>query len=115
MQILLTLVSTPRTDTDGSLLRTDRRGNSVDNSQCEPRPSLHVAAPLVGSLVGIGLRELVDEVSVCCVYLNAVEPSCDGVLRSLLVLVDEAFDLVVRQGSGRRLGRSAVRKWKTRC
>lgn len=104
----LTLVSAPRTDSKGSSLGTDRAGDGIDDSQCKFGPPIHVPAPLIFTLVRVALRELVDEVAMRAVYLNAVEPSRDRVLCGLSELVDVSKNLFVRQGSGSRIGRWAV-------
>jgi len=87
---------------DGRPLGPDGRHHRPADLEREPRALLHAAAPRVGALVGHVLNELVDQIAVRAVDLDAVEARRDGVPRRLRVILDEAADLIVGQ---RRRGR----------
>ena len=71
----LTLERAPGTDTNTNSFWTNGIHDSVDDLPCESRPALFVSAPFIGARVGRCLKELVDEVTVCAMYLQAVESS----------------------------------------
>lgn len=72
---------------------TNRVGNSLEYLECKPRPVFDRAAVRVGTSVGDVLRELVDEVSVRAVDLDAVKPGTYSVLCGGLEKLHVLFDL----------------------
>ena len=67
-----TLVPTPRTETDSRLRGSDCSDNRIYDFECEPRAVLDRPAVRVRARVRHVLRELVDEVPVRAVDLDAV-------------------------------------------
>lgn len=93
-----------RAQADTSPVGADSVDDGLRHLEPEPRPVLDAAAPLVVTLVARVLRELVDQVAVCAVDLDAVEAGLlDCVARRGSVVGDEELDLVLGQGAG--LGR----------
>ncbi len=106
----MTLESAPRANSNGCLLGPDRTGHSVENRQCKFGSALPFPSPLGFPLVTVGLNELVDQETMYAINLDAVESRCNCALRSLTILFDIIFDLLVRQRTGGRIGRRALRK-----
>ena len=70
-------------EADGCAVSADCFDNSLDDFKGEPGTIFNGAAVAICSLVRHILEELIDKISVCTVDLDAIETSCDCVLRSL--------------------------------
>jgi hypothetical protein len=85
---------------DTGALGADGLGDGLGDLEGEARAVLDAAAPLVGTLVGGVLVELIDQVTVGCVDLHSVETSLlDSVGGSLCVVLDVLLDLLLGQGA----------------
>lgn len=84
-----TLVGVPWAQTYSRLLCADGFHNSVDNFQPKPGTILNRATILIRALVGYILKELINQVSISTMYLNAIEPgTLDGVSCSGGIITD---------------------------
>lgn len=102
-----TLEGAPRADAQADLLRADRCYHRVDDLEREAAPILDRAPVLVRALVRDVLRELVDQVAVCPVDLDAVvSGTVHRIACSLCVRLDIFFDLYmsIQCFSRRRMG-----------
>lgn len=97
------LESTPWAQSHTSSLLAEDIDDGVKDSEQELAPALPVASVVVGSLVGNGFQELVDEVTVGAVKLNTVESSLQGVLGGLSVCLNEVVDVLGGHLSGHRV------------
>ncbi len=77
------------------------RDHRVGDLEHQPRPVLDRAAIFVGPDVRTVLEELVEQITVGAVDLDAVEAGEPGVLGALAVLLDDAGDLVDLERPGR--------------
>ena len=71
----LTLEGTPRTDANTNSFCTDGLHDGIDYLPRKPCPALFISSPSVRTRVGRCLKELVDEVTACAMYLYPVESS----------------------------------------
>ena len=71
---------------------------------------LDAAAIAVGALVGAVAQELIDQIAVGAMHLDAVEPGGQRVARALRILRDDAGDLGGFERAGRRDRLEAVRR-----
>jgi len=82
--------------------RADRAGHGLHHLEQETHAVLDGAAVGVAAVVDAVAQELVDEVAVGAVHLDAVETGLDGVSRGAAVLLDDARDLRRGQRARRR-------------
>src|SRR5262249_15546746 len=82
-----------RRDAQAGTLGTNRSAHRVDDLKQEPRTVLDAAPISVGALVGAVAQELIDQISVRAMYLDAIEAGRKRVPRSLRILRDDAGDL----------------------
>ncbi|OAN59573.1 hypothetical protein A7X12_24550 [Sphingomonas sp. TDK1] len=82
--------------------RPDRCGHGVHDLHEKARAVLDAAAVRVGASVRAIAQELVDQVAVGGVHLDAVEPGGERVLGALSVLRDNAGNFGCLQRTGRR-------------
>lgn len=94
------LESTPRAQSHTSSLLAKDVDDGVQDSEQELAPALPITSIVVGSLVGDGFQELIDEVAVGAVKLDTVESSLQSVLGSLSVGLDEVVDVLGSHLSG---------------
>ena len=80
------------------------RGDGVRHLQMQTRAVLDGAAVGVGALVAAVLQELVEQVAVGAVDLDAVEARALGVLRALAERLDDAGDLAGLERARRLVG-----------
>ncbi len=81
-------------ETNADLISTDGIDDGAGDLQAEAGAVLDAAAVLVGAGVAGVLGELVDEVAVCAVDLDAVEAGLDGIAGGLGVVGHELLDVV---------------------
>lgn len=91
------LEGAPGREADAGAVRADGVDDGLGDLEGEARTLLDAAAPGVGAVVAGVLDELVDEVAVGGVDLDAVEAGRDGVPGRLRVVADEGPDLVLGQ------------------
>ena len=97
------MVLIPRAEPDRALALADGSGDRVHDLEREARPVLGRPAILVRARVGDVLQELVDEVAVRGVQLDAVEPGAvDGVRGGLGVPLYIVLDFWA-EGRGKKL------------
>ena len=70
-----------RRDANARARRADGGSDRVDHFEQEARAVLDAAAVSVGALVGAVAQELIDQIAIGAVHLDAVEPCGDRVLR----------------------------------
>lgn len=103
------LEARPGAQPDADLIRPDGVDDGAGDLEPEARAVLDAAPVRVGAGVDHVLQELVDEVAVCAVDLDAVEPGGDGVARRAGVVTHELLDFgrreFVRHGVFRVQGR----------
>ena len=99
------VLSVLRRDANAGALRAHHRDDRVDHLEQEPHAIFDAAAVSVGALVGAVAQELIDEIAVSAMHLDAVEARGHRVLRPLRILRYDARDLgdVERAGRGDRL------------
>jgi hypothetical protein len=88
----LTLIATPRTDTNRSLLLTNSLNDCIYDSQPKSTSILDISSIFVCPGIADVLEELVDQVSVRSMDLDSIEPCADRVLSSLRVHLDVFVD-----------------------
>ena len=87
----------PRTQTNGCLTLTNPCTDCSNDVQGKSSSVLDRTAILVGADIGSVFEELVDEITVRAMHLDAVESSTmDCVFRSLCIPFDVLFDLCSR-------------------
>lgn len=87
--------------TQGGPLGANLLGDGLDDLEEEAAPVLDGASPLVGAVVDAGAGELVDEVAVGAVDLDAIAAGVDDVARGLAELGNLLPDVVLGEGLGR--------------
>ena len=97
-------VAAARGQVHADAVGTPDLGDGIDGFEHEAGAVFDGAAVGVGAVVGAGLQELVDEVAVGAVELDAVEAGSLGVLRAAFVVGDGAADLLDAEGAGRLKG-----------
>ena len=70
----------------------DGSGDGIDHGQRETQAVLQAAAPFVGTAVGLGGHELLQQVSVCAVDFHAVKPGLHREGGGIGIGGDELFD-----------------------
>jgi hypothetical protein len=89
-----------RRQADAGAAAADGLGHGRHHFQQQAGAVLDAAAVVVGAVVGAGLEELVDQVAVGGVDLDAVEAGADGVLRGVAVGLHDARDLSASSARG---------------
>lgn len=94
----LTLESAPGTDTNANSVLADGVHYGVDDLPGESCATLLVSAPSIRAFVGHCLKELIQQVTVCVVYLHPIESgTVYGVACCFCVCSDVIFDLGLGQ------------------
>jgi len=96
---VLTIHSTPRAESNGSPILTNRFGDRLQNLQSKPRPVLDGPSVLVRPLIRHILQELINQVPVRTVDHDAVESS---LVHSDLSRPLEPFNVLLDLRNGER-------------
>ena len=100
-----TLKIAPRAQPKSSLVRANFVYYGLDDFLRKPRSSFHASAVLVLALIARVLQELIDQVPISAVDLDAVEAGAmDGVSSGRGVQLDVIVDLGNGESAWRRLG-----------
>ena len=78
---------------DADLVLADRVAHRLGHLEPKAGAVLDRTAIFVGALVGIGPDELLDQITIGAVKLDAVEAGGDGVLRRVDILLDRGLDV----------------------
>ena len=98
---VLTLETAPGTDTNTNSLWANSIHNSIDDLSRKSRPTLFVPTPSVRVLIGSCLKELVDKIAVCAMYLHTIKPSpINRIAGCFCVPSDIIFNLSLCQRTG---------------
>ena len=82
-----------RRDANPGALRSNFGSDRIDHLEQEARAILDAAAVSVGALVGAVAQELIDQIAVGAMHLDAIEPCVHRVPRRMRILGDNGGDL----------------------